>query len=62
MSISHLHSEDSFDEEREPLYDSRASYMLTNDEIMRQFVQEIDESTLLRDTQVALAFGETEEQ
>ena len=51
---------DESEEERQKLYDDRASYLLTTDEIMRQFVQELDQSQ--KDEQVAPAIGETEDQ
>ena len=42
VSSRDLNSDESFEEERQPLFDDRPTFILTNDEIMRQFVQEID--------------------
>ena len=42
VSISDLQSEDNIEEERQPLFDDRQTFILGTDEILRQFVQEID--------------------
>ena len=61
LSESQPNEDDSLDEDRQPLYDDRGTFLLTTDEIMRQFVKETDESFQTRDTQVS-RIEESEEQ
>ena len=59
--IYDMEEEDSPDEERQPLFDDRPTFILTTDEILRQFVEESDKSILSRDTRLAPSISQSED-